>query len=158
MRAGDGAIESVLLEKRHRPVRVIGDMPPQESAVPGSSTRWPNCSAAACWESRVGLRAKKSRHFPQPLGQVTHGRRYAGICVGLCWRAGQQQDIVITQKDIRELQLARAAIAAGIAVLLKEVKIEASQIDRIYLAGAFGNYLDRGKGRRSGHVPRHFGR
>ena len=66
---------------------------------------------------------------------------------------GNERDIVITQKDIRELQLAKAAIAAGIAVLLKEVKIEASQIDRIYLAGAFGNYLDREKAVALGMFP-----
>lgn len=41
----------------------------------------------------------------------------------------------------------------GIAVLLKEVKIEASQIDRIYLAGAFGNYLDREKAVALGMFP-----
>lgn len=56
---------------------------------------------------------------------------------------GSDIDIVITQKDIRELQLAKAAIAAGIKILCQEAGIENDQIENIYLAGAFGNYLNK---------------
>jgi uncharacterized 2Fe-2S/4Fe-4S cluster protein (DUF4445 family) len=51
-------------------------------------------------------------------------------------------DISITQKDVRELQNAKAAIAAGVRVLVKRAGIELDDIERIYLAGGFGSYID----------------
>lgn len=47
----------------------------------------------------------------------------------------------LTQKDIREVQLAKAAIAAGIAVLCAEAGITTREIQRIVLTGGFGNHL-----------------
>ena len=52
------------------------------------------------------------------------------------------EDISLTQKDIREFQLARGAITAGINILLKEAGITYSDIAHLYLAGGFGNYID----------------
>ena len=51
------------------------------------------------------------------------------------------EDIVLTQKDIRELQLAKGAIMAGIMILVREMGITLQDIDRVLLAGAFGNYI-----------------
>jgi uncharacterized 2Fe-2S/4Fe-4S cluster protein (DUF4445 family) len=51
------------------------------------------------------------------------------------------RDIVITQKDIREFQNAKAAIAAGIKVLAQQAGLELQDISRVYLAGGFGNYI-----------------
>lgn len=53
-----------------------------------------------------------------------------------------QENVFLNQKDIRELQLAKAAIAAGIRILCMRKGIEVSDIRRVLLAGAFGNYLD----------------
>lgn len=53
-----------------------------------------------------------------------------------------KEDIVLTQKDIREFQLARGAISAGVQILLKEAGIDYGQIDKVYLAGGFGNYIN----------------
>ena len=55
--------------------------------------------------------------------------------------SGTGAPIFITQKDIREVQLAKAAIAAGIKILIKEAKLGFNDIDRLYLAGGFGNYI-----------------
>jgi len=49
-------------------------------------------------------------------------------------------DIVITQKDIENVQIAKAALYAGAKVLMMKAKVET--IDRVLLAGAFGNYID----------------
>jgi uncharacterized 2Fe-2S/4Fe-4S cluster protein (DUF4445 family) len=51
------------------------------------------------------------------------------------------RDIVITQKDIREFQNAKAAIAAGIKVLARRADLEFQDIKRVYLAGGFGTYI-----------------
>lgn len=52
------------------------------------------------------------------------------------------KEIYITQKDIREVQLAKGAIAAGIKMLCKKLEIKIEQIDQVLLAGAFGNYMN----------------
>jgi len=51
-------------------------------------------------------------------------------------------DIVLTQKDVRELQLAKAAIFTGCKSLMEEKKVTPDDIQVLYVAGAFGNYLD----------------
>lgn len=50
-------------------------------------------------------------------------------------------DVWLTQKDIRELQLAKAAIRAGIELLLLQYHAVPENVRRVYLAGAFGSFL-----------------
>ena len=52
--------------------------------------------------------------------------------------------IVVTRKDVYEVQLAKAAMRAGVDVLLKEAGIGADAIDEFIIAGAFGSYIDVG--------------
>jgi len=51
------------------------------------------------------------------------------------------EPIVLTQGDVRQVQLAKGAIAAGIRVLLDEAGVEPSDLQAIYLAGGFGTYV-----------------
>ncbi|MCJ7684936.1 MAG: ASKHA domain-containing protein, partial [Desulfobacteraceae bacterium] len=55
-------------------------------------------------------------------------------------RAGRA--VIITQKDVRELQLAKAAISAGIQVLLKRKGLSCDDLDQVIVAGAFGTYMN----------------
>lgn len=55
--------------------------------------------------------------------------------------SGTGEDIILTQGDLRELQLAKGAINAGLMILLKEAGISPGELDRVLLAGAFGNYV-----------------
>ncbi len=64
--------------------------------------------------------------------------------------------VYLTQKDIGEVQLAKAAIAAGIQLLLKKRNIEESQIQTVYLAGGFGNYMNAENAARIGLIPESF--
>ncbi len=50
--------------------------------------------------------------------------------------------IYISQQDIREFQLAKGAILAGITLMLKKYKLQTTDIDTMYIAGAFGKYLN----------------
>ena len=59
-----------------------------------------------------------------------------------------------TQKDIREVQLAKAAVAAGIRVLLQQRGLTPEQLDGVYLAGGFGSYLDPESAAAIGMLPR----
>jgi uncharacterized 2Fe-2S/4Fe-4S cluster protein (DUF4445 family) len=56
------------------------------------------------------------------------------------WKRGREE-ILLTQKDIREFQLATGAIKAGIAILLQEAGLQVQELDKIYLAGNFGSKL-----------------
>jgi uncharacterized 2Fe-2S/4Fe-4S cluster protein (DUF4445 family) len=60
--------------------------------------------------------------------------------------------VVLTQSDIRELQLAKGAIAAGIRMLLNRFGSSASELKKLYLAGAFGNYINRASAQRIGLI------
>jgi uncharacterized 2Fe-2S/4Fe-4S cluster protein (DUF4445 family) len=51
------------------------------------------------------------------------------------------REILVTQKDIRYLQLAKAAISTGILLLLREAGIQPEDVTKVILAGAFGLYL-----------------
>ena len=62
-------------------------------------------------------------------------------------------EVILNQDDIRKIQLAKSAIAAGIDVLIKEYGITYNEIDRVCLAGGFGNYLDQKSAARIGLIP-----
>jgi len=49
--------------------------------------------------------------------------------------------VYLTQKDIRQIQLAKSAIQTGIQLILEHGGVKSEQIDRVYLAGGFGQYL-----------------
>lgn len=57
-------------------------------------------------------------------------------------QSGNGRPIMVTQHDIRELQLAKGAMAAGIWILIEACGIEMGDINEVLLAGAFGNYLN----------------
>ncbi len=61
--------------------------------------------------------------------------------------------IFITQRDVRELQLAKGAIYAGIKILESELGIGDDDIDEVLLAGAFGNFIRRENARAIGLIP-----
>lgn len=144
MRAGDGAIEAVHFENDGIRLEVICDSPPQGICGSGLIDAVAELLRAGLLDARGRLAEEGgAAAAAHPLGgrmRVRDGmREFVLVFAG---ELGSQHDIAITQKDIRELQLAKAAIAAGISILMQEAKIDASRIDRLFLAGAFGNYLD----------------
>ncbi len=62
-------------------------------------------------------------------------------------------DIYISPKDIREIQLAKSAIATGINILLMRAGLTANDIDALYLAGGFGNYIRKESAEAIGLIP-----
>lgn len=63
-------------------------------------------------------------------------------------------DVFITQNDIRQIQLAKAAVAAGIELLMKEEQVDFGDIEKVTLAGGFGNRLKAESAVRIGMLPR----
>lgn len=68
-------------------------------------------------------------------------------------KAGNDRGVYLTQKDIGEVQLAKAAITAGIQLLLQELELKEEEISIVYLAGAFGNYMNPASAERIGMLP-----
>jgi uncharacterized 2Fe-2S/4Fe-4S cluster protein (DUF4445 family) len=88
----------------------------------------------------------------------------AGLDLGLIHASGRLtpgptlellSPVILTQSDVRELQLAKAAISAGLQLLLQQWGAQPYDLDRIYLAGAFGNYISHQSAHRIGllHAP-----
>ena len=61
--------------------------------------------------------------------------------------------VYLTAKDVRELQLAKAAICAGLLFLLEKIGIALNEVDELLLAGAFGNYIRRESAQAIGLLP-----
>jgi len=82
------------------------------------------------------------------LGWIrTDGRLVEGTQMALC------PTVSLQQSDIRELQLAKGAVAAGLETLLARWGAGVEDVERVWLAGAFGNYVNRASARRIGLVP-----
>ena len=63
------------------------------------------------------------------------------------------EDIHLTQEDIRQVQLAKGAISAGITLLCAHFGVKTAEIQQVYLAGAFGSFLDPASACRIGLLP-----
>lgn len=64
------------------------------------------------------------------------------------------RQIIFNQKDVRDLQLAKAAVRAGVETLIKRYEITSEQIAKVYLAGGFGSHLDVDKAAVIGMLPK----
>jgi uncharacterized 2Fe-2S/4Fe-4S cluster protein (DUF4445 family) len=67
--------------------------------------------------------------------------------------SGHSSPIVITQNDIREIQLAKGAVCAGIITLIRKSGLTIGDVDAFYLAGGFGNYIRIGSAVEIGMIP-----
>jgi uncharacterized 2Fe-2S/4Fe-4S cluster protein (DUF4445 family) len=68
-------------------------------------------------------------------------------------KSSSQKEISITQQDIREVQLAKSAIRAGVNILMNKASLTFDDIDVLYLAGGFGNYIDKDNAIAIGMLP-----
>lgn len=121
MRACAGAIDHVWLENGELRFSTIGGISPV--GICGSGL----IDAAAVFWKQGRLNAR-GRIEP---GTETDGERILPITDTIC----------LTQEDIRQLQLAKGAIRAGIELMVREMGISMDQIDRCLLAGAFGSFI-----------------
>jgi len=64
-----------------------------------------------------------------------------------------KREVVITQKDVRQVQLAKGAIMAGVKILINTLGIQPDDISEVLLAGAFGNYIQKENAIRLGLLP-----
>lgn len=89
----------------------------------------------------------------QPGKFVRSGGRQAVFVLVEADAAGHGREIIITRKDVNEIQLAKGAIRSGIDILLQEARIPPEAIDDCIIAGAFGTHLDLASAVRVGMFP-----
>jgi len=64
------------------------------------------------------------------------------------------ENVYVSEKDVRQVQLAKAAICAGILTLMNEAKIGCGDVSRVVLAGGFGSHINADSARRIGMIPK----
>jgi uncharacterized 2Fe-2S/4Fe-4S cluster protein (DUF4445 family) len=147
MRASTGAISYVRIEDGKVKTSVIGGGKPR--GVTGSGL-----VEAVAELLRTGILDQSGRFVGEKGNKlIRRGKDGLEFVVVKKKATAHGKDIVITQKDIRQLQLAKAAIATGISILLGEAEITPEDIDDIFIAGAFGNYIDRESAMAIGLIP-----
>lgn len=142
MRAGPGAIEGVAVvygadgQPLDLAVEVIGGG--EARGICGSGLL--DAVAAAV---RAGLLDPGGRVCPDERAVDLAPPLAARLAPGAGGARGLRlgPDVVLTQKDVRALQLAKGAIRSGMEVALREFGVSAEGLDALWLAGAFGNYL-----------------
>jgi uncharacterized 2Fe-2S/4Fe-4S cluster protein (DUF4445 family) len=156
MRAADGAIEVVTMTQDALDLKVIGDTEP--AGLCGSGL-----VDAVTGLVRLGLLDSSGRFVPEEdaaaLAPGLAGRltRLGEERVFVLHWLGSPDDVAhsvyLTQRDVRELQFAKAAIATGWHILLEEAGLAATDIQQVLLAGSFGSYLSPANAIRLGLVP-----
>jgi len=154
-RAVDGAIEAVVVEDGDLALDVIGTAVPQsicgsglidavavlcELGIVDASGRFVEREALGD-RLPAALFSRLAESDGQPAFVLAFDERQGGPRVSL------------TQRDVREVQLAKGAIRAGISILLAKLAIADADIDRVLLAGAFGNYIRPRSAVRMGLLP-----
>ena len=127
MRAAAGAIAHVAVRNGKMECSVLGDGAPRGV-----------CGSGLVDSAAAGL----------TLGSILVNGRISGGVRELALKP----PVSLIQADIRELQLAKAAVAAGLRILLKRLGAGMHDLHAVYLAGAFGNYLNVDSARRIGLI------
>lgn len=117
MRATTGAISSVTAINDHLTCHVIGNT--KAKGICGSGLI--DAMAILLRQEKIGM-----------FGEINSGEEKIELMPG----------VFLTQQDIREFQLAKAAIAAGLQILLNRLKITYDEVAQVFIAGGFGNFLN----------------
>ncbi|NOY58504.1 MAG: DUF4445 domain-containing protein [Calditrichaeota bacterium] len=152
MRATSGAVSRVSIDQAGLHIQVIGEGQPQ--GVCGSGL----IDAIGSFR-QLGLINETGRimvgdeieegtnEFAKELAKAEDNERYIVLA------ENENERITLSQRDVREVQLAKGAIAAGIEILLKNAGLTAADLDAVYLAGAFGQFIRRDMAVAIGLVP-----
>ncbi|HEU5156591.1 MAG TPA: ASKHA domain-containing protein [Streptosporangiaceae bacterium] len=146
MRAATGAIEGVRLTARGAVLRTVRDAPPV--GICGSGI------VEAIAELRRGGLVDERGRLCRDAPGVRLGRDGPEFLLAPAADTGTGRDIVVTQGDIEEIQLAKGAVHAGVGVVLEATGTDPAAVDEVIVAGAFGTYLDLGGARDIGLLPR----
>ncbi len=138
MRAAEGAIEGVKIADGEVSLTVIGDVEP----------------VGLCGSGLVDAVAELVG-----AGMLDHSGRFVEGSSTHLGKIGEEkifrlsEKVYLSQRDVRELQFAKASIATGWMILCRDLGIEPEDISQVLLAGSFGTYLSPASAMKIGLVP-----
>jgi uncharacterized 2Fe-2S/4Fe-4S cluster protein (DUF4445 family) len=141
MRAAPGAIEHVRLEANQLDIQTIGNEPPV--GICGSGLL--DIVAQLRLNDVIGRGGRMGQH---PLVRQREGKPEF-----LLAERANLEPVTLSQKDVRELQLAKAAIRLGIQALVDHAGLQENDIKQVIIAGAFGTFIDVQSGITIGMLP-----
>lgn len=134
----EGAISSIIIDENGPRIKTIGDKPPIGICGTGVLEAVSELVKLELVDE-TGILEDDYFDDGYPLAETESGEK-----------------IVITQKDIREIQLAKAAVRAGVETLFLRYGISKDEVETVYLAGGFGFKLDQDKAIAIGMLPEEF--
>jgi uncharacterized 2Fe-2S/4Fe-4S cluster protein (DUF4445 family) len=153
MRGAQGAIDRVSIDHDVH-VHTIGDAPALGICGSGLIDLLAGLLDAGVvdWTGLIGVEARES--LPPALRDRVVMRGEERVFIVLrSGEAGSRGEIALTQDDVRQVQLAKGAIASGITMLLHVAGVPLERVEELMLAGGFGNYLSIPSAIRIGLIP-----
>ena len=134
MRAASGAIEAVFLSGSGCTLKTIGGAAPIGLCGSGIVD-----AVAELYRWRL---INGSGRFDVTNERIRYGRRGPEFLLASKKQSGSGRDVVITQQDINEVQLAKGAIRAGMEILMEATNTDPTEVKEVIIAGAFGSFLN----------------
>lgn len=154
MRAADGAIEKVHIDKEGVYFSTIGGVPAVGICGSGLIDAISNVLQMGLINKAGKLITKdelrKNGGSSELIERLEGSGKDRRFILAIC---DDGREISIYQKDIRQVQLTKGAVLAGINILMKEANLTEEDIDKLYIAGAFGNYIDKCSAMGIGLIP-----
>jgi len=142
MIAKAGAIEGVDFEGGRLHYRVIGNIAPKGICGSGLVELVAVLLQLGIIDYEGLIRPPREKSATSLGSAVVSRSDVYGFLIASAEESYHHEPIYLTQNDIRELQLAKGAIAAGITILMDEMGIGTEDIDHVFLSGALGNYVN----------------
>jgi len=136
MRAGPGAIDQFFFKDGRIKDTSIGTGPVRGICGSGVIDLMAVLLEADCVGADGSISSLITEHF-----QIREGSRGSEIIIRSADESSNATPIVFNQEDIRQVQLAKGAIRTAIDILLRKARLKAADLEKIYLAGTFGTYL-----------------
>jgi uncharacterized 2Fe-2S/4Fe-4S cluster protein (DUF4445 family) len=153
MRGAAGAIDRVTVDGDVR-VHTIGETAALGICGSGLIDLVAGLLGAGAIDATGLIQVERRDALPPALGaRIVQRGEERQVVVLRPGEAGATQEIVLTQDDVRQVQLAKGAIASGIAMLLHVAGIRPEALEELMLAGGFGNYLSVESAVRIGLIP-----
>ena len=156
MRGSSGAIEKAVVADGRLQINVIDNVPP----------------IGLCGSGLIDVAAELLRHrllasdgrllttdqlpadmLPDLARRVVLHDGKVAFQLASAAESADGRPIVLTQRDLRELQLAAGAIRAGIAILLRQAGLQPKSLQQVFIGGGFGNFIRRSNAQRIGLLP-----
>ena len=154
-RAAEGAIEAVVMNENDIDLDVIGDAPPRSICGSGLIDAVAVMLDLGIIDSTGRFTNPETSKDKLPQTILSRIVKLDSEPAFILAPASNNNDrpVFLSQKDIRQVQLAKGAIRTGIILLQKKLDLKGPDIEHVLLAGAFGNYIRKESALRIGLLP-----